>query len=341
VNTSDDKYRITTIHAGNEKAAGEAIGLLTSVFGPSFYSAAYWRWKYCDNPFGESILVEGRAASSDDTMAGFRAFWRWRFWCQGREIDAAQPCDTAVHKSCRRAGLFSRMTNRAVKQAKAASIDVLFNNPNPEAERGYLKLGWVDLGGLRWYARPVNKVPLLKELVRWRGKTPEAVYSNPESVWTGSMAEPGVGGLLDAYRSEHPGLLTTARSCEFLRWRYSASPHRKYGAEFVGEGTRVDAMVFYGIAGRGTIREVQILDVIALRSAATALSAALEIINDRERPDWMVFASSKGFPLAGALRQCGFLRIPRTSSLIGRQIGSVEAPDLDSLGMTLGDLDTF
>lgn len=93
-----------------------------------------FRRKYLDNPYGDSILCV--VYDEDGTPAAARALWRNDIG--GRT--AYQPCDTCVLKQYRRQGLFEKMTFAAIEKMEPGAV--IYNYPNDNSRRLYLKLGW-------------------------------------------------------------------------------------------------------------------------------------------------------------------------------------------------------
>ena len=307
---------------------------------------SYWSWKYRLNPFGPSILIGAkikRESGEGEALVGFRAFWRWQFWYGGKIVDAFQPCDTAVRSDHRRGGLFTRMTNEALKMAQGNGIQLLFNNPNPEAKRGYLKMGWQDLGGLRWYIKPVRKIRTFVDLLRWRGTPPECEWTKPNIEWKKQIEEDRLEPLLTKCSFAYPYILWTDRSARFYKWRYQEAPHRVYNLVFWPSSEDYQAILIYGTATRGKLHEVQLLDFLVDVQRKDAMKKALMQLIAIEEPDWITFAASRGFPFLSDLRLCGFLPIPKTADLVGRMLLGSQIPILNShnIGIVLGDLDTF
>ena len=327
----------------SEEDGGFATDLLREVFGNAYFDAEYWKWKYSRNPFGPSILIGARPADERaGRVAGFRAFWGWRFRHHGGAMKAAQPCDTVVTPRYRRRGLFGEMTRRALEIARVDRIEVLFNNPNRESCSGYLKLGWRSSDGLQWYAKPLRPARVFGELLRWRGRNPEVSWSRPSGVWNGELDEGTLESLVEDCEERHKEMLWTERSRNFYRWRYGSASHRTYNAIFLQKGGARSAFLIYGTGDRGNLRETQILDLIAGESCKDSVREMIHQLAEVERPDWITFAATGAFPFLKELRKAGFHPLPRTATLLVRSVpASGDHVNEKAFSLTLGDLDTF
>lgn len=320
-----------------------ALDMLGKVFDKSYFSNDDWNWKYFRNPFGRSIIIAAWASDEGQRkLAGFRAFWRWRFRYHNKIVQAAQPCDTAVCPEYRRMGLFSQMTTKGIELASEEAIEFLFNNPNPESKAGYLKLGWQNNNNFQWYAKPVRKMAVLGELLRWRGHNPALQWTGPSRVWDGNVEEEKLHALFNRCMEMQRGTLWTDRSTAFYQWRYGPASHRIYNVLFFTRSGDYIALLVYGSAKRGGLYEVQILDFLTDRSNKDSLREMLQQLIETERPDWITFAATKEFPFLSELRKTGFSPLPRTATLVTRSLSKHAFPcTLEALSLTLGDLDTF
>ncbi|MCF6463862.1 hypothetical protein C3E89_10935 [Clostridium sp. Cult1] len=114
-----------------EKEKQEFVDLFNTVFHTN-YSLEWFNWKYIDNIYGDSYIV---LAYDEGQLIGIRAFWR-------NDIEdhlSYQPCDTAVLKSHRGKGIFTKSSKLALEKTKGAFI---YNFPNENSLPGNLKLGW-------------------------------------------------------------------------------------------------------------------------------------------------------------------------------------------------------
>jgi hypothetical protein len=166
------------------------------------------------------------------------------------------------------------------------------------------------------------------------------VWTRPSSPWGGEMDEGRVASFLGKLALKHPDTFWTARNPAYFRWRYAVGARRTYGAVVLEDRGDIVAMLFYGTARRPGLHEVQVLDALAVTEAA--LRSALRKLVEQEDPDWVVFAGTPRFPLLPALRRCGLVPLPRRADLVAREVANpYSAPLVATLGLSLGDLDTF
>lgn len=237
------------------------------------------------------------------------------------------------------------MTLRAIEVAAGEGCVILFNNPNPEAMKGYLKLGWSDMGGLRWYIKPVKARAFSLASIKGFLKGKACFWHNPRQVNWNVLQENGVVTLLDECRKACSYSVWTARTGDFYRWRYGFAPHRAYGvSRWPAEGI-CEAFVIYGCAKRGTLDEIQILDIVATPGNSGAVKAAIKKIVKREHPDLISFAASKGHPFLQEVQRCGFIPLPKSANfvaaILSKEAQGAVYPPSKPFGIGLGDVDTF
>ena len=92
----------------------------------------YFKWKYLDNPFGESIHI---LVFNKKKLVSSRAFWRLDI----NQIEAYQCVDTSVISAFQGKGIFRNSTKKGLKILKDK---IVYNYPNQNSYPAYLKLGW-------------------------------------------------------------------------------------------------------------------------------------------------------------------------------------------------------
>jgi hypothetical protein len=156
-NTSLDEFEINFWNSEEIQLVPGFTNLLNRVFySPQKRDSEHFLWKHKQNPFGPSIVVYASNRNTGSIVA-FRAFMRWQLIWQSKIINSFQPCDSATAEECRRIGLFSKLTNAALKFAKDNNGKILFNFPNKFSRGAYLKMGWIPIGKLVTLVKPSIK----------------------------------------------------------------------------------------------------------------------------------------------------------------------------------------
>jgi len=233
------------------------------------------------------------------------------------------------------------MTNIAVTTAGEEGIQILFNNPNPEAQAGYLRLGWHATAGMQWYALPVRAGILMKEVILRFCRLPQARPTIPNAVQV-DIEPAGIERALNR-ESEFGGAVMTDKTVDFILWRYFKAPHRSYRIHGMVTKGSLESFVVYGTACRGRLKEVQILDIFSADPDAHGLQTILNDIIKAENPHWLLFAAAPDHHILPRLRRLRFVPLPKRVPIVTRQVRELAISDgrYDSLDLTLGDLDTF
>lgn len=269
-------------------------------------------WKHFDNPFGRSLVL---VADAGDRIAGLRAFMRWRLVTpSGRQLSCVRAVDTATHPDFHRRGIFRRLTLEAVDAARADGVDLIFNTPNPKSRRGYLSMGWADVGPVGVMIRPH---------LRWLRRGDHAID-------TGRL-EPVPEGVDGADRA--PRGLRTPRSATYLEWRFRRHPTARY---FCHRDSGALAMVRPNV--RNGRREMVVSDVIGSRPGPVMRRAAAG-----GGTDYTVAWFSRGTPERRAALRSGLLPVPRKQALwlVANPLRDLDldVSDLTAWDLALGDLE--
>jgi GNAT superfamily N-acetyltransferase len=328
--------------------AAEVLALLETCLGPGAVTRdeAFWRWKHEASPFGRSI---GLVATAGGRPVALRAFLRWRWAAAGRTEEAFRAVDTATHPAWRRRGLFRRLTLELAERARGEDAAFVFNTPNPRSRRGYLAMGWEDVGRvpLRVRLRRPGRV-LGRALAAGRGRggagggaeSPPLAGLRPVSEL---LDEPALPGFLAAWGAGERRL-HTPRSPEYLRWRYAAAPGLSYRACWHLEGSSGAAAVVRSRLRRGlaeaSLSELLVTPDPAGRAAARRL---LERLGHLPGPDYLAAAAAPDSAEHRALREAGWRPLPLGPRLVARPL-RISAPDpreRASWRLSAGDLELF
>jgi GNAT superfamily N-acetyltransferase len=287
--------------------------------------ADFFDWKHRQNPFGASPAW---VALADDEIVGFRTFLRWELdHPDGRRRRAVRAVDTATAPAFQGRGVFRALTMAAVTELTDEGADFVFNTPNAQSRPGYLRMGWSDVGRLPMHAR-VTRLSAL-----WRMRTAR-VPAERWPVATGAgvdaptlLADDRVATLLEQLAP--PRALRTARSVEYLRWRYGL-PALGYRAMAFRDDPAAGIAVFR-LRRRGAAVEAGLTELLVPDGAKHA-PRLVRAVERAARPDYVV-------GIGGRLR--GSYPLPRLGPrLTYRPLADRSpVPTVRDLDLALGDVE--
>lgn len=299
-------------------------------------SAAFFRWKHHDNPFGRSLML----LADDDRIVGLRAFLRWQFRAGDRTILGVRAVDTATHPEYQRMGIFSRLTSACLEQARAGGVHLVFNTPNQFSMPGYLKLGWTQVGRALMFVRPLRPGRIARSVLGSRPSDP-GTSDQWRSVDDLVRNDAGVTDLLARDDARLADGVRTARSAVFLAWRYARVPSLRYGAHWVGDGAPHAAVIFRMNRRRG-LNELMVSELLIgdERDGRRALRETLAMT----RADYAVAHCAWGSAHRRVLISAGFIPVPGGPHLTVRPLADRLGFDPTSFSawrLALGDLEIF
>lgn len=364
-----------TVREAGEEDLPAILALVRKALGAGSVprEAAFWRWKHEESTFGRSPAL---VAYSGERIVGLRVFLRWNLRLGSQRIPAVRAVDTATDPAFQGQGIFRRLTLEMVERLEREGVRLVFNTPNAKSGAGYLRMGWQDVGrrmvwmrGGAWPWSTVRGVggagtqgagelerPELAKLLA--DAEPGGSTSGLVPAGRGKCAEDssaaanrlGLGSVLTTGRARGSvGRLRTARSVEFLRWRYVSPPGIAYSIRWEGRYPEC-ALVVTRRARRRGLEELRVAEVVATPHHGSIGAAARALRK--------TFASSGGFhvatacaawgtPEARALTLAGFVPAPRIGPrLMVRRLGSWDetSPNPRHAGswhLSAGDLELF
>lgn len=293
-----------------------------------------FEWKHLRNPFGRSIAL---VAELDGAIVGLRSLMRWRLAgaAGARSIAAVRAVDTVTSPSVRRLGIFSRLTTEALALCETEGVALVFNTPNDRSRPGYLKMGWevVTVWPVWVRARRPDRLALAglrRDLRSGAGVDPPArtALVPAAEAFAGDRAPRGV----------EPQALHTARSLDYLRWRYVDGPLPYH---VLAEGA---ATVVTRLRARGRLREAVVCEAFAPENEQDRLRDLLQALPREAGADHAVAHLGEGWPARASLRAAGYHRLPRGGITFTVRPVTPSRPDpLDpaSWSLSLGDLEVF
>jgi GNAT superfamily N-acetyltransferase len=307
-------------------------------------TAAFFRWKHLENPYGKSFML---VAISDGIPVGFRSFMRWEFCSRGRTVRAVRAVDTATHPAHQGKGIFSHLTQEALARLEP-EVELVFNTPNPKSRRGYLKMGWQEVGQVPVVIRIVKPIRFAlgasPALRRHASDRLAGMRSNgAESATSVLMDQSKINELLNA-RDRQTQRFETRRTYDYLRWRYATAPFLDYRAVGEERGGRLEGIAIFRVRSRGALQEATVTEILLRRPSDRTVRRLLGRIAAASGSDHLTCSD----PALGdhwfSPLKWGSFRSPGGIGLVVNPLGKGVRPDptlLDSWALTLGDLELF
>jgi GNAT superfamily N-acetyltransferase len=278
-------------------------------------TAELFSWKHFDNPFGRSIAL---VAESGDRIIGLRAFMRWQLMTpSGDVVHCVRAVDTATHPDFQRRGIFRRLTEEAIEEARATGVDLVFNTPNPRSGAGYLSMGWSEVGKIGVLVRPGR-----------RKVTEPDPLSRPEAF----LEDPLPPTPLDIEDRPARGLRTPRRA-NYLKWRFASHPGARY---FRVESPEAVAVVRPNV--RRERPELLVVDVYGRQ-----LPGVFREVARRSHAAYVATWFSPGVPERKAAIRSGLMPVPGVApmTLMARPLSELDMNvfDLASWDLAVSDLE--
>lgn len=265
-------------------------------------SIEWLKWKYFGSPYGDCIVV--LAYSKSGKLAGEISFGKYEFVQETKVVKAMYSYQTMVHPDFQKMGLFTSLTKIAIEIGTEQGIDIIFNFPNQNSYKPFLKLNFIPVNGLKYWVAPGNLKMFMREFSPLAIKKPFQVnrigsYSNE---------------VLDKFERLARNVkvpvakdkLYPNRTYEFLKWRYFTYPMHEYA---IVESTKGWAIVRLGV--RGGIKEVQIMELFAFNNLnGRCLRSVVKAIRRELKVGLIVFNMSQAHPLNKSMFSSGFISLP-------------------------------
>lgn len=302
-------------------------------------SAAYFRWKHLESPFGRSFML---VAEAGDRIVGLRAFMRWELVAAGRRLRAVRAVDTATHPDHQGRGIFSRLTLEAL-DALRDQADLVFNTPNGKSLPGYLKMGWRVAGRVPIRIRVRRPLRFAVRARSWRGLVGAGPMPPVDAPRAADVLDERIDDLL-AERERRPGIATPIDRTH-LGWRYGRAPGLDYRAIVLGARDRPDGLAVFRVRARGALVEATVAETIVRLGARRSASELLRAIGASAQVDHLACSFAPGSSPERAARRGGAVRAPGGMTLAVNTLGHDDLEpnpaELRSWALSLGDLEVF
>lgn len=285
--------------------------LVNESFGLS-RDAAFWRWKYRENPAGQARIA---LATADGRPVSMACAIPRRMRIGGRDVLGSQSVDIATRPDFRKRGLYTRVARHLWEQLAASDFACTYGFTNRFSTRLTLEsLGRARVGALPLRLRILAPLRALADLAGRPASAPAA-------------PDPGAGApgvrVLDSFDARFDALwerlsaradVAGVRDARYLHWRYLARPDARYEilAAEADPGALEGYLVWRPIERFGLVSAF-VADCAADPErplAARRLLAALALRARARGASLAALLASRGNPQRFELRRFAWLRVP-------------------------------
>jgi GNAT superfamily N-acetyltransferase len=326
------QHGAVTARGFNSSDEPHVLELLQTVFGEwprdirDVTPVEFFRWKQMESPFGPSRMM---VVELDGRVAGFGAYMPWRFLARGQIVNAMRGVDFAVSPDYRRRGV-----SMALRLSSFPSdISLVWSNPNEQISPGSRKAGRKLIRISAHFVRPRRPVAIIGRTCARGSRTPQELTVEAEPALDVIEAET-CRSLLER-GGQVSDRLATAKSLDYLRWRYR---HPTYHAVRLESGGVTRGVAIFRCRRHGSLWVSHICELFAEDDDRRTVSLLLGRAADAAPSD-LIRCSFSSRAQAASL---GFIRRRRGSVLTVHPLepGLVPDPTLpDSWSLSVGDLE--
>ncbi len=299
-------------------------------------SETLWRWKHIANPFGPSPVL---VAEESGKLVGVRAFMRWQWVTdKGEILQALRAVDTATHPDFQGRGIFKKLTLQLVEECQGDGFHFIFNTPNEKSRRGYLKMGWKEVG----------KIPVRIKLNRPFALLNSILFKRKIST-SSELGHSKISEVLETVkdRIEYPQIasntIKTKKDFQFLQWRYADCPIQEYHA--IEDD---NSLLIYYQKNLPTKTEMRIVDWIPLNQnrndSSPKKADGLKKASQKIKPHFTSVAPTSNPIINRKQFKALFLYPFRIGPILTfRELNTIHAylKDINTFNYNLGDFELF
>jgi hypothetical protein len=297
----------------------------------------YWRWKYHENPAGNSGIA---LAFDGAEIVGLMSAYAVPFHVDGRTVLASQMGHNDVLKAYRSANAYFLLSSAVFRElVDRPGIEFCYGVAIKETrDLSTVMMGFEEVGPIAKLVKVLNPVPHIRR--RWRLPLPRAL-GKLAALGQGRAARAALRGLAASsfdhfseladggWADARPGLVFASRDPSYLEWRYGLCPLPRYRKLQLRSGRDlVGFLVYHAYDERGVrygvLDECFSLDV---RACGPLVALAVSELQARD-VDAIVAWASPASALHRALRDQGFASRPSPRSLIVRPLGGGVPPSV-------------
>ena len=282
--------------------------LVLGLGNPQTKDDASFNWKHIDNPVGHTIFAFAIDTKKNLLISLIGVSPRY-FWYNSKRYLCYEAVDASTRSEYGRMGLFSGLFRICLDTGGKRGGNYTYGFPNFNSIRGFLKLGFENIGEMSLLMKPRKYLKLGWTLLAKRRSS----LSSYEPIYLANSAnkfeKQYMSGMADILSGDQhaANILYGDRDVELIRWRFFRRPGFTYFPVLVSGGF---AIVNMGI--RAGLREAKIIEVVLSNGnqPRKIFKGLLRKIYDDLKPDILSTYVSNNHRYYRLFAESGFIKVP-------------------------------
>ena len=283
-------------------------------------SEAWFRWKFEQSPYGQAILA---CAFDGDRVVGCVAMGMGMMTFGETQIKCALSYETFVHPQYQGLQIFTKLTKLAEDSCKDRGVKMLYNFPNSNSLRGFIKRDWIKTE-ISKYKIKVTNIWRFARYIRDIRKPFVSLASNLDKISNIDIRQFST--------TSKEGVFIPQWSSEYLKWRFHTYPVGHY---WVYEDGNTYAIARIGC--RGDLKQAEILHIQSYHKALSRKD--WRVICNRlikeTKVDFIGLAASDAHPISAYTKV--FIPVPSRSNFTYKKLS--DDIQFDTFQMCKSDID--
>lgn len=316
----------TIIREYKEGDESRIVGLFKEVFGLE-RSIDHWNWQFKSHVQGEGWIT---LAENESGILAQYCMMHNHLNHMGREVIAAQSCDTMVRPDQWGKKWFTRLATRNYQYASEMGVNAVFGFPNRKSYPGVMRsLSWCRVVSLKYYLFRIGfkKVwgqridgifkRVYRLLIRMKYLLAMARQRKSARISVSSHLTDNIDDLLREIRDYE--VLCVWKDLKYMKWRYEDHPDHNYLFHLISVDGRPEGLVVTRNCGE----TIAICDVLhRSRNLNQSVALMYHVLNDyviSQAQKVEFYGFDNGF-FDGVFKTCGFTVEPYSNFILGGKV---------------------
>lgn len=318
----------------------------------------YLNWQYRSNPNGDPALFVAYEESTKELAAQYIVI-PILYNRLGKTIKGSLSLNTLTHPKHQGKGLFTRVAGETYKYCEEQKIAFTIGFPNPNSFPGFVrKLNFHHIGDTSLLVKPLKVFKIASAVLKKNkakhggelGIHPTQATNIKQFDFNDQKHQSEYVTFWDKMKNQYP--ISTHKNFEFIKWRYSDIPTRKYTTYVYEEGGEIKGFFVLKAASVWGMNAGILMDFMVLNNDKTIGKEILTFIKVTCKNSNLDLIVGMHTPMGeiGLLKKNGFYTVPKKlvpqkMHFIVREHNSDDSDEglkiVNNWKLTFGDYDVF